>query len=85
MKTTIEVPEDLYQQAKHQAEMRGCKLTELIEEGLRLVIQEPPKKETARLSELMKNACGLVDSGMSDLASNPKHLSGFGQNASSHS
>jgi hypothetical protein len=27
----------------------------------------------------MKKACGVVDSGIPDLASNPEHLAGFGR------
>ena len=34
MKTTVEVPDDLYRQAKAEAALRGCKFRELIEEGL---------------------------------------------------
>jgi hypothetical protein len=33
------------------------------------------------LAELMKKACGVVDSGIHDLASNPRHLAGFGRDA----
>jgi hypothetical protein len=33
------------------------------------------------LSALMKSARGTVDSGVSDLATNPKHLAGFGRDA----
>ncbi|HEY5208231.1 MAG TPA: class I SAM-dependent methyltransferase family protein, partial [Stellaceae bacterium] len=33
------------------------------------------------LSELMKDACGMIDSGFPDLGSNPKHLEGFGQDS----
>ena len=38
MKTTIEMPDDLYRAAKAEAALRGRKLKDLIEEGLRLVL-----------------------------------------------
>jgi hypothetical protein len=38
MKTTVEVPDDLYRRAKAEAALRGRKLKDLIEEGLRLVL-----------------------------------------------
>jgi hypothetical protein len=44
MKTTVEVPDDLYRQAKAEAALRGRKLKDLIEEGLRLVLEAPPKR-----------------------------------------
>jgi hypothetical protein len=82
MKTTIEVPDDLYRKAKSIAALRGRRLKDLIEEGLRLVVEGPRKARREQgLAELMKRACGMIDSGVPDLASNPRHLEGFGRNA----
>jgi hypothetical protein len=85
MKTTVEVPDDLYRKAKAEAALRGRKLKDLIEEGLRLVLETPGKKHRqSSLAALMKPARGAIDSGVPDLASNPKHLEGFGRDDSSH-
>jgi hypothetical protein len=82
MKTTVEVPDDLYRQAKAEAALRGRKLKDLIEEGLRLVLEGPRKTpQPPSLTGLMKDACGVLDSGVPDLASNPAHLKGFGRDA----
>jgi hypothetical protein len=82
MKTTVEVPDDLYRRAKAEAALRGRKLKDLVEEGLRLALEAPPKtRGQPSLSRLMKRACGVVDSGVSDLASNPEHLRGLGPDA----
>jgi hypothetical protein len=82
MKTTVELPDDLYRRAKAEAALSGRKLRDLIEEGLRLALEAPRKmREQRSLSELMKRGRGLVDSGVPDLASNPEHLEGFGRNA----
>lgn len=80
MKTTVELPDELFRRAKAEAALRGRRFKDLIEEGLRLVLQTP-RKERARpsLAELMRSARGVVDSGAPDLASNPKHLKGFGR------
>ena len=83
MKTTVELPDTLYRQAKATAALRGRKLKDLVEEGLRLVLEAPP--DTARqpdLAGLMKHALGVVESGVPDLGSNPGHLKGFGRDAS---
>jgi hypothetical protein len=80
VKTTVEVPDELYRRAKAEAALRGRKLRDLVEEGLRLVLETPDK--TARqpsLAGLMKRARGTIDSGVPDLATNPKHLAGFGR------
>ncbi len=85
MKITVEVPDGLYRRAKAEAALRGRKLEDLVEEGLRLVLEglrraNPPPS----LPELMKSARGVVDSGVPDLASNPEHLAGFGRDARRH-
>ena len=81
MKTTIEVPDELYRRAKAEAALSGRKLKDLVEEGLRLALAKAPKARRARLSALMKGARGMVESGVSDLGSNPKRLKGFGRAA----
>ena len=81
MKTTVELPDDLYRQAKAEAALRGRKFRELVEEGLRLVLEIPRNtRPPPSLAELMEPARGVIDSGISDLASNPEHLAGFGRN-----
>ena len=85
VKTTVEVSDDLYRRAKSEAALRGRKLKDLVEEGLRLVLEtlsEPPRRQS--LATLMKGARGVVDSGVADLGSNPEHLAGFGRDARRH-
>jgi hypothetical protein len=85
MKTTVEVPDELYRRAKAEAALRGRKLRDLIEDGLRLVLETPDKaRSRPSLAGLTKRARGMVDSGVSDLASNPRHLKAFGRNDRSH-
>ena len=82
MKTTVDLPEELYRRAKAEAALRGQKFRELVAEGLVRVLEAPVEQlPKAKLSTLMKQARGVMDSGVPDLASNPKHLSGFGRNA----
>jgi predicted component of type VI protein secretion system len=85
MKTTVELPDDLYRRAKAQAALRGRKLKDLVEEGLRRVLETPrgPTRQPS-LSELMTDARGVVNSGVPDLASNPEHLADFGRDARRH-
>ena len=85
MKTTVEVPDDLYRRAKAEAALRGRRLRDLIEEGLRLVLEAPRKtRRHPSLAGLMKRARGAIDSGVPDLASNPEHLAGFGRDDRRH-
>ncbi len=85
MKTTIEVPDELYRRAKAEAALRGRKLKDLVEDGLRLVLESSGKtRRPPSLAGLTKRARGIVDSGVRDLASNPKHLAGFGRDDRRH-
>lgn len=79
MKTTIEVSDELYRRVKAEAALRGRKLRDLVEEGLRLVLKTPHRTRRPGLAGLTKGARGMIDSGIPDLASNPKHLAGFGR------
>lgn len=83
MKTTVELSEELFRRAKAEAALRGRKFRDLVEEGLRLVLETPRHAKRARptLEQLMAPARGVVDSKVPDLASNPKHLKGFGRGA----
>ena len=85
MKTTFDIPDELYRRAKVEAALRGRKLKDLVEEGLRSVIDTPPQEgPRPRLADLMGLARGEVSSGIPDLASNPERLAGFGRNARRH-
>ncbi len=80
VKTTVELSEALFRRAKAEAALRGRKFKDLVEEGLQLVLQTPRgKRSSPSLEKLMQPARGVVDSGIPDLASNPKHLKGFGR------
>jgi hypothetical protein len=80
MKTTVELSDELFRRAKAEAALRGRKFKDLVEEGLRLVLKTPRTgSKPASLEELMAPARGVVDSGIDDLGSDPKHLRGFGR------
>jgi hypothetical protein len=88
MRTTIDLPDALFRRAKSEAALRGQKLKDLIEEGLRAVVDktpppegpEPaakPKKVTAH--DLLKDLCGIIEDGPEDLSTNPKYFEDFGR------
>jgi hypothetical protein len=75
MRITVEIPDVLYRRAKVEAALSGRKLKDLVEEGLRLLLEGSRRKRPRRsLAQLMKSACGVVDSGVPDLATTPKYL-----------
>ena len=83
MKATVEISDNLFRRAKAEAALRGRKFKDLVEEGLLRVLDSPEAKITPpgdlpTLHALMKQTCGMVDSGVTDLATNPDHMKGFG-------
>lgn len=82
MKTTVDLPDDLFRKAKATAALRGVKFKDLVQEGLLRVLDEPGEAHEAHqksLYDLMKAACGIVSSGTTDLASNARHMEDFGR------
>ena len=83
MKTTLEIPTDIYRQAKIRAATDGRKIKDLVTEGLVAVLQQetvPAVAESpASAYDVMRGACGCAASGVPDLATNPKHMKGFGR------
>jgi hypothetical protein len=86
MRTTIDLPDDLFRRAKSEAALRGRKLKDLIEEGLRAVVDEPargekPTTEPKRVSahDLMKPWCGIYENLPSDLSTNKDYFDDFGR------
>ncbi len=75
MKIMIDLPDDLYRQARAEAALCGRKLNDMVEEGLRRVLHEPLQSEKVAqeptLADLMQEFCGMFDSGIGDLATNP--------------
>ena len=65
--------------------IRKVELRDRVEKALRLALKAGYNAGRQReLAELMKDARGIVDSGVPDLASNPRHLAGFGRDRSPH-
>lgn len=84
MRTTVEISDELFRRAKAEAALRGRKLRELVEEGLRRVLATPEPararpKATPSFHDLMQDCCGIVRKAPADYATNPKHLDGFGR------
>jgi hypothetical protein len=49
MRTTIEIPDDLFRKAKAQAALEGVRLRDLIERGLRLALTEQAPSASRRV------------------------------------
>ena len=87
MRTTFDIPDDLFRLAKSEAALRGRKLKDLVEEGLRLVVEQktPPGEQPGQpkpkpsAHDLLKDLCGIFDDSPPDLSTNKKYFDDFGR------
>lgn len=86
MRTTVEIPDKLFRKVKATAALRGKRIKDLVEEGLLLALESPQLRKSGKAQpltayDLLQESIGIVDSGLPDLASNPKHLEGLGRDS----
>lgn len=89
MRTTVDLPDELLRQAKAEAALRGRKLKDLVEEGLRLAIAAradsdaagsgPPKMKKPSAHDLLKEWCGIIKDAPPDLSTNKDYFEDFGR------
>lgn len=81
MKATIDIPDDLYRKVKAKSALEGRPVRDVAIALFRNWVERRPEapKSPPTAFDLMKDGCGIVNSGVGDLASNPKHLEGFGR------
>jgi hypothetical protein len=87
MRTTVDIPDELFRRAKSEAALRGRKLRDLIVQGLTLALaatpsdDEPVAKPVKKPSmhDLAKDLIFEDAEGPTDLASNPKYFDDFGR------
>lgn len=85
MRTTIDLPEELYRRTKAEAALRGRKFKDLVEDGLRRVLAAPEPEKPAiqapapSVHDLMRDCCGIAVDAPEDYATNPKYMEGFGR------
>jgi len=82
MRTTIDLSDDLFRRAKVEAALRGRKLKDLVEDGLRRILDQPESPATpppASLHDLMRDCCGVAEPTPPDYSVNLVHLDGFGR------
>jgi len=85
MRTTIDIPDPLFRQVKAEAALRGKKLKDLVEEGLRRVLTESPAgtqpaaPKKPSFHDLAKDLIDYEAEGPTDLSTNPNYLEGFGR------
>ncbi len=78
---SIELPEGLAERIARAAAAEGMSREEYLRKAALERLERPGSEPGKRLTayEVSADLCGSVDSGVTDLASNPKYLEGFGE------
>lgn len=76
---TCKVPEKLAAQIESLARSERRSKSALVREALEHRLQENRRRGPVRAMDLVKHLCGSIKGGPSDLATNPKHMRGFGE------
>lgn len=81
MKATIEIPDELYRKLEAKSASEGRPIQEVAVELLDEWVRESSRDalHAPSVGELMAGLCGSIDSGVTDLSTNPAYLEGLGQ------
>ncbi len=85
MKATMDIPDELYRRVKAKSALEGRPVREVAIDLFRGWLGEgeenPTTAPTISAYDLMERFCGIVDSGVPYLATNPQHLEGLGRDS----
>ncbi len=79
---TLELPDELVARLEASSTQRHLPPAQIVREALENALPDAILKEAREGSsayDVLKDLAGCVDSGVEDLATNPKHMEGFGQ------
>ena len=75
---SLKVPDELIARMDAMARAKRTSRSALLREALEEKLKAASRKSPPSLYEQSADLCGKGSSGLGDLASNPKHLEGFG-------
>jgi len=75
---TIKIPTELKTRLEIEARFSGKSCSAIVRDSLEKRLKRK-KKSTMSLYERTKHLCGSCNSGVPDLATNPKYMKGFGE------
>lgn len=75
---SFKVPDELASRLDHMARSRRTSRSELFREALEEKLEAAAGEAPPSLFERSSDLCGAGSSGIGDLASDPRHLEGFG-------
>jgi len=88
MKATIDIPDELYRKVKAKSALQGRPIRAVAIELFGAWVKESGQPDTdapvPSAGELMADSCGMFDSGVTDLSTNPAYLEELGRDSLGH-
>jgi hypothetical protein len=85
MKVTIDIPDDLYRKVKANSALQGRPIRAVALELFGAWVDESTHSDAGQrivsVGELMADSCGMFDSGVTDLSTNPAYLEELGRDS----
>ena len=75
---SLKIPDELVSRMDAMAKAKHTSRSALLREALEEKLKTDSRKAPQSLFEQSADLCGMGSSGMGDLASNPRHMDGFG-------
>jgi len=76
---TCKIPDELDVELETVTGLRGITKSEFVRRSIERNLQIEKKRGKLSAYDLMREGCGIVKQGPRDLATNPKHMKGFGR------
>jgi len=76
---TVKLPDELAARVTAKAARNGVSKSAVIRESIERELADDASNDQPSFYDLVKEDCGCFDSGVTDLATNPKYLEGFGK------
>jgi len=76
---TIELPDDLAARLEAASAETRVRPEQFVRAALEKALPGPAEKSEPTALEALHDLVGCIDSGVTDLATNPKYMEGFGQ------
>ena len=88
MKATIDIPDELYRRVKAKSALQGRPIrdvaVELFDEWVNASPRSDRDESFVSVGDLMSDLCGAIDSGVTDLSTNPAYLEDLGRASARH-
>lgn len=76
---TCKIPESLNAELEAVAQRKDISKSEVVRQAIEANLEEDKRRGALSAFDVMQDACGIIKGGPRDLATNPRHLKGFGR------